>query len=246
VLGAIFHRLIDSVSDLPQGRHSRCRGRRGGDAWRGRRARRPHQGNVAAFASANGLKGAIYGVIIVVFVLFEPLGLYGRWLEDETLLPAVSALQARHLQTAEDLCEIGAQPVSYFRAENLSLHFGRPESGRRRQLRGREGRDIVDHRSNGAGKSSIFNLISGGIYNPTSGRIYFEDEDITQEPAFGIAKLGIARTFQNIGTVRERDRALHTCWSAGTGIPPPSFGRNCCFCRACAPPKKSIAAGSSR
>jgi len=33
------------------------------------------------FASANGLKGAIYGVIIVVFVLFEPLGLYGRWLK---------------------------------------------------------------------------------------------------------------------------------------------------------------------
>jgi branched-chain amino acid transport system permease protein len=39
------------------------------------------QSNVAAFASANGLKGAIYGVTIVVFVLFEPLGLYGRWLK---------------------------------------------------------------------------------------------------------------------------------------------------------------------
>jgi branched-chain amino acid transport system permease protein len=39
------------------------------------------QGNVAAFASANGLKGAIYGIIIVLFVLFEPLGLYGRWLK---------------------------------------------------------------------------------------------------------------------------------------------------------------------
>ena len=37
--------------------------------------------NVAAFASANGLKGAIYGIIIVLFVLFEPLGLYGRWLK---------------------------------------------------------------------------------------------------------------------------------------------------------------------
>jgi branched-chain amino acid transport system permease protein len=37
--------------------------------------------SVAAFASANGLKGAIYGLIIIVFVLFEPLGLYGRWLK---------------------------------------------------------------------------------------------------------------------------------------------------------------------
>jgi branched-chain amino acid transport system permease protein len=39
------------------------------------------QDGVAAIASANGLKGAIYGVIIVLFVLFEPLGLYGRWLK---------------------------------------------------------------------------------------------------------------------------------------------------------------------
>ena len=39
------------------------------------------QDAVAAFASANGLKGAIYGIIIVAFVLFEPLGLYGRWLK---------------------------------------------------------------------------------------------------------------------------------------------------------------------
>jgi branched-chain amino acid transport system permease protein len=39
------------------------------------------QGSVAAFASLNGLKGAIYGIIIVGFVLFEPLGLYGRWLK---------------------------------------------------------------------------------------------------------------------------------------------------------------------
>ena len=37
--------------------------------------------NASAIASANGLKGAIYGIIIVLFVLFEPLGLYGRWLK---------------------------------------------------------------------------------------------------------------------------------------------------------------------
>ena len=50
---------------------------------------------------------------------------------------------------------------------------------------------------NGAGKSSIFNLISR-IYPPTSGKIYFEDQDITQRPSYEIAGLGIARTFQNI------------------------------------------------
>jgi len=44
--------------------------------------------------------------------------------------------------------------------------------------------------ANGAGKSSIFNLISR-IYPPTHGKIFFEDQDITSEPAYDIAKLGI-------------------------------------------------------
>jgi branched-chain amino acid transport system permease protein len=36
---------------------------------------------LSAIGSAAGLKGAIYGVIIMLFILFEPMGLYGRWLK---------------------------------------------------------------------------------------------------------------------------------------------------------------------
>jgi len=50
---------------------------------------------------------------------------------------------------------------------------------------------------NGAGKTSIFNMISR-FYEPSSGRIFFEDVDITRTPAHEIAQRGIARTFQNI------------------------------------------------
>jgi branched-chain amino acid transport system permease protein len=36
---------------------------------------------LSAIGSAAGLKGAIYGLIIMMFILFEPYGLYGRWLK---------------------------------------------------------------------------------------------------------------------------------------------------------------------
>ena len=87
--------------------------------------------------------------------------------------------------------------MSYFRAENLSLHFGGLKAVDAVSFAVEKGEILSIIGPNGAGKSSIFNLISR-IYSPTSGRIFFEDQDITNEPAYGIARLGIARTFQNI------------------------------------------------
>ena len=40
----------------------------------------------AAVGQAPGLQGAIYGFVLIGFVLFEPLGLYGRWLKLRTYL----------------------------------------------------------------------------------------------------------------------------------------------------------------
>ncbi|MGN1285782.1 MAG: ATP-binding cassette domain-containing protein, partial [Bradyrhizobium sp.] len=87
--------------------------------------------------------------------------------------------------------------MSYFRAENLSLHFGGLKAVDAVSFAVEKGEILSIIGPNGAGKSSIFNLISR-IYPPTSGKIFFEDQDITQQPAYDIAKLGIARTFQNI------------------------------------------------
>ena len=39
-----------------------------------------------AIAQAPGLQGLVYGVVLIAFVLFEPLGLYGRWLKVRTWL----------------------------------------------------------------------------------------------------------------------------------------------------------------
>jgi branched-chain amino acid transport system ATP-binding protein len=49
----------------------------------------------------------------------------------------------------------------------------------------------------GAGKTTVFNLITGYLH-PTRGSIHFAGHDVTHSPPNRIAKLGIARTFQNI------------------------------------------------
>ena len=40
----------------------------------------------AAMAQAPGLQAFVYGAVLVAFVLFEPLGLYGRWVKVRTWL----------------------------------------------------------------------------------------------------------------------------------------------------------------
>jgi branched-chain amino acid transport system ATP-binding protein len=50
---------------------------------------------------------------------------------------------------------------------------------------------------NGAGKTTLFNCVSR-LYEPKSGRILFRDQELLGLPAHGIARAGIARTFQNL------------------------------------------------
>ena len=55
---------------------------------------------------------------------------------------------------------------------------------------------------NGAGKTTLFNCVAG-MYRPTSGRILFEERDITNLPSWKIARLGVARTFQVVRPLKE-------------------------------------------
>ena len=48
---------------------------------------------------------------------------------------------------------------------------------------------------NGAGKTTVFNLATKFL-QPTSGRIYFKGQDITNMPPESVAQLGMVRSFQ--------------------------------------------------
>ncbi len=55
---------------------------------------------------------------------------------------------------------------------------------------------------NGSGKTTLLNVVSG-LYAGNQGRVVFDGHDITQAPAYAIAQLGVARTFQHIHLVDE-------------------------------------------
>ncbi len=54
---------------------------------------------------------------------------------------------------------------------------------------------------NGAGKTTLFNCITG-FYEPTSGRVRFRGQDVTDLEVHQRADLGMGRTFQNVGLVK--------------------------------------------
>ncbi len=87
--------------------------------------------------------------------------------------------------------------MTFFQADGLSIHFGGIKAVDNVNFTIEKGEIFTIIGPNGAGKTTIFNLVSR-IYEPTMGRLVFQDQDITQVPAHKVASLGIARTFQNI------------------------------------------------
>jgi len=67
--------------------------------------------------------------------------------------------------------------------------------------------DILPHEilgligPNGAGKTTLFNCLSR-LYAPVSGDVLFDGRSILRQPAHRLARLGIARTFQNLALFR--------------------------------------------
>jgi branched-chain amino acid transport system ATP-binding protein len=83
------------------------------------------------------------------------------------------------------------------RIDNLSLSFGGVQALIEVSLDIRDNEILAIIGPNGAGKTALLNCISG-FYKPQKGEIYYDGQKITRMRPDKVAKLGIARTFQNI------------------------------------------------
>ena len=88
------------------------------------------------------------------------------------------------------------------RVEGLSKEFGGLQAVHSISLKVDKGEHLAIIGPNGAGKSTLFNLL-GGQLKPTSGRVFFEEQDITDMSPYHRAHMGIARTFQILNLLKD-------------------------------------------
>ena len=109
-------------------------------------------------------------------------------------------------------------------AEHLTLRFGGVTALSDVSFDVQQGELFAIIGPNGAGKSSVFNCLNG-VYRPQEGTIRLNGEIISGRRPVAIARLGVARTFQNLGlfstlTVLDnlmlgRHHLMHTGFLAG-------------------------------
>lgn len=81
------------------------------------------------------------------------------------------------------------------RVQNLHKYFGGLHAVDNASLEIKAGSITGLIGPNGAGKTTLFNIIAG-VYKPSSGHVFLDDEDITGIPPHDLFKRGLLRTFQ--------------------------------------------------
>jgi len=92
--------------------------------------------------------------------------------------------------------------TTLLRVEGLTRLFGGLVAVNKVDFEVPEGKIMAIIGPNGAGKSTLFNLI-GGTMPPSSGKIFFNGNDITGWKPYKVAREGITRTFQTTALFEE-------------------------------------------
>src|SRR3954447_23395040 len=94
-----------------------------------------------------------------------------------------------------DVAQTGTSVEATLRLENVTKEFLGFSAVKNLSLDINRGTIHALIGPNGAGKTTVFNLATKFL-QPTSGRIYFKGQDITNLPPEKVAQLGMVRSFQ--------------------------------------------------
>jgi len=147
--------------------------------------------------SVPGLYLAVYGLAVILIVIFMPDGIWGY----------VSKLfGARKGEPAKAVEPLTLRPVDSGAAvalevRGLSKNFGGLKAVDEVDLHVRRGGVHALIGPNGSGKTTMLNVVTG-LYRATAGAIFVDGVDVTALPAHKRTVAGLARTFQNIRLFR--------------------------------------------
>lgn len=141
-----------------------------------------------------------YGAVLLLAIIVAPQGLVGllhrvRWFRPT--VPVRFIQPALHdMRSPQPV--FAAEPVLEVR--DLSMSFGGVRALEGVSLSVRLGEIFGLIGPNGSGKTTLLNCVSR-VYVPGSGSIRFGSRDVTRFRPYEVARLGIARTFQNLNLV---------------------------------------------
>jgi branched-chain amino acid transport system ATP-binding protein len=195
--------------------------------------------------------GVLYSGIMILLLIFLPAGIFLRhdqrariktlFRKERLREPAeclVATEEAPAIAGAVDAPRadssdraVGDTPTgeTLLQAEGVSVHFGGLKAVNEVSMKVTEGQIVALIGPNGAGKTTFFNAISR-LQKLSAGKIQFSGRDVTKMSTANTARLGMARTFQNLRiypNMTVLENVLVGChqhertglWAGGLGLP---------------------------
>jgi branched-chain amino acid transport system permease protein len=130
------------------------------------------------------------GATMLVVMLLRPSGLLG----DNDITRMLARRAVRHTGRSTSPAEPGGRPLE---ATGITVRFGGFLALDDAHIRVRPGEIVGLIGPNGAGKTTLFNVITGLIIEE-GGEVRLGDVDLTDASPVQVARVGLARTFQNL------------------------------------------------
>jgi ABC-type branched-subunit amino acid transport system ATPase component/ABC-type branched-subunit amino acid transport system permease subunit len=156
-----------------------------------------------------GLQDIIYGVALIVAIIYMPEGIWGKILK-ALRRPTEKAIRAetsdvRNIDKQEraesfKFEDIGFKTAeksngSILKIEGVSKSFGGVTAIKNLDISVPRGKVVGIIGPNGSGKTTLFNVIHGYL-KPEKGSVFFEGEGATHLKPHALCRRGIGRTFQ--------------------------------------------------